>query len=259
MRKQVLGNKIIPMLAALLYAAFLAPATQAAEQRKVTMFLPNTNWPPYIMDGSHQRAGGILGEVFEAIAGPLGYSLRIKYLPERRGREMLDDGLVDINAMARKWVPDPDRYIWTDPFMLSEDVLLSTEKTPLHFTTPEALYGKTLAAIRGFVYPKLEPHFGPGKITRVDVTTPHEMMRLLGRGRVDGAMVNRAGTQWMLKQHSEFNAGLYHLDETAFDSAAYRFLFRKDGNWGPVRDQFNKALRAMKKDGRLKKILDQYR
>jgi len=241
----------------MLLAGTLAP--RAAENRELILFLPDTDWPPFITQDPDQAEGGVFGELIRAIVEPMGYTVKIQFLPERRGWEMLDDGLVDVHVKAKEWVTDPDKYLWSDPFLLNEDVLLYSAARPLEYTTPEALYGTSVATIRGFFYPRFEPHFGPGKITRVDVATPYAMLDLLERNRVAAALVNRAETEWMLHHSPSIDPSRFRLDRHDFDRAQYRFLFSPKGDWQPLIDRIDKSLNAMRHDGRLKAILNKYR
>ncbi|MDD3313588.1 transporter substrate-binding domain-containing protein, partial [Pseudodesulfovibrio sp.] len=224
----------VALLAALMLLAAAALPGLAAETRELTLFLPDTDWPPYVPKGAEGAEGGVFGELLRAIVEPLGYTVKVRFLPERRGWEMLDSGLVDVHVKAREWVEDPDKYLWSEPFLLNKDVLLYSAARPLEYTSPEALYGLSVAAIRGFLYPVFEPHFGPGRITRVDVATPYAMLGLLERNRVAAALVNRSETEWMLRHTPSIDPSRFRLDRHDFDRAQYRFLFSPRSDWRPL-------------------------
>jgi len=251
-------HPIVALLACLMSLGGILTALpgHAAEKQELILFLPDTDWPPFV---TQESDGGVFGELLRAIVEPMGYSVRVRSLPERRGWEMLDDGLVDVHVKAREWVDEPDKYLWSEPFMLNEDVLLYAAARPLEYTTPEALYGISVATIRGFFYPPFEPHFGPGKITRVDVATPYAMLDLLERNRVAAALVNRAETEWMLHHTPSIDPSRFVLDKRDFDQAQYRFLFSRKSGRKALVAKIDKALTAMRRDGRLKAILDKYR
>nr|WP_321513704.1 transporter substrate-binding domain-containing protein [uncultured Pseudodesulfovibrio sp.] len=230
-----------------------------AADKTITMFIPDTNWPPYIMDDPYLPDGGVFVEVLRAVAEPLDYKIKVMRLPNRRGWMMLEHGKIDVHPKAMKWVPNATDFLWTDPFMQSEDVLIYAAETPLKYTSPKDLYGKSVATIKDFAYPVLEPHFGPNKIRRVRSVSPYSMLGLLAIGRVDAAVVNRAETQWLMRTKPELSPERFVLDETPCDSADYRFAFTKKGNWEPFIQKFNTVLNAMKQDGRLEAILNKYR
>ena len=231
---------------------------EAADQ-SIIMFIPTTEWPPYLMNDPRFPDGGVFVEVLKTIAQPAGYSVKTVQLPNKRGWMMLENGRVDVHAKAREWVTNPENFLWSAPFMLNEDVLLYSVDAPLEYSCPEALYGKSIAAMQGFAYPALESHFGPDKIHRIDVASPYAMLELLDRGRVDAALVNRVETQWLFRNKPEIKPERFVMDETPCDSASYRFAFTKNGNWQSFIDTVNKALVTMQADGRLKDIMNKYR
>jgi polar amino acid transport system substrate-binding protein len=143
--------------------------------------------------------------------------------------------------------------------MDNEDVLLCRAGAPLSYTGPESIFGRTVACIKGFVYPALEGHFGPGGITRMDATSPEAMLELLIRGRADAMVVNRTEIQWLLRTQKDLGAHRFRMERIPVGSALFRFLFPRGRGWEPVVGQFNRRLREMRRDGSLKAILDRYR
>lgn len=230
-----------------------------ADDKTIIMFIPDTDWPPYLINDPRYPGGGVLLEVMRAVVTPLGYEVKTCRLPNKRGWELLNCREVDAHAKAKEWVKYPDNYQWTAPFMLHEGVLLYRSNNNLEYTKPEALYGKTLVGIKGFIYPTLEPHFGPGKIHRIDVSNPFAMLELLNLGRVDAAMVNKNETLWLFKNRPDLNPERFRLDSKPFGSAGYRYVFNNDKRWAPFIEKFNARLDEMKRNGDLDKILDQYR
>lgn len=233
--------------------------SRAEESRRIVMFMPDTDWPPYVMSDPAHPGGGVLMAVFRAVAEPMGYEVRAERIPNQRGWLLLDRGEVDVHAKAMEWVKNPDDYLWTDPFMTSRTAFILTANNPLPCATPADLYGKSLGAIKGFIYPELEEHFGPGRIERVDVASPFTLLDLLALGRVDAALVNMAETQWLLRNDPALSPDQYRLVPTPGGSAEYRFVFTRDAKWEPFIREFNRRLAAMKEDGSLEAILNSYR
>ncbi|MBI9081381.1 MAG: transporter substrate-binding domain-containing protein [Pseudodesulfovibrio sp.] len=235
------------------------PSTTTASNKAIILFIPDTDWPPYLISDSNHPDKGVFVEVLMAVATPLGYTVQTRRLPNKRGWLLLEEGVVDAHPKAKEWIKNPERYNWTDPFMTNEDVLLYTASKDSKFTNPESLFGKTVATINGFIYPALEKHFASGEIKRVDVASPYAMLGLLDLNRVDAALVNRSETQWLFRNRPDLKPEKFHMDDTPFDSAEYRYAFTKSKDWQPFITEFNEALNTMKQNGQLKAILDQYR
>jgi polar amino acid transport system substrate-binding protein len=247
--------RAVALLAALWLA--LAGVCRADDAKRVIMFIPDTDWPPYVMSDPAHPHGGVLQAVFRAVAEPMGYEVDVRRLPNQRGWMLLDSGEVHVHAKAREWVKNPDAYLWTDPFMPSETVFLYHEDSDIVTAQAADLYGRSVAAIKGFIYPELEAHFGPGRIERVDVASPFTMLELLALGRVDAALVNGAETRWLMR--TDWRLKGFRLDPRPCGHADYRFVFTRDDAWKPFIAEFNARLARMKKDGSLDAILDSYR
>jgi polar amino acid transport system substrate-binding protein len=225
----------------------------------MVMFIAHADVPPYYIEGSEEQGNGILMDVLRAVTGPLDRTVTFMRLPDKRGWFMLAHGGVDVYATAKDWIENPDRFLWTDPFMDNDDVLVYRAGSPQIYSGPESLYGKTVACIRGFVYPALEGQFGPGRITRIDATSPEAMLELLVRGRADAVLVNHTEIRWILRTNKALEPHRFRIDPKPVGRALFRFLFPKDRGWEPMVDQFNRRLRSMRKDGSLKAILDRYK
>jgi polar amino acid transport system substrate-binding protein len=234
-------------------------APSAIGKSGMVMFIAYADVPPYFISGSEEEGNGILMDVLRAVTGPLDCTVTFRRLPDRRGWDMLAHGGVDVYATAREWIENPDRFLWTEPFMHNDDVLVYRAGSPQIYSGPESLYGRTVACIKGFVYPALEDHFGPGRIMRIDATSPEAMLELLVRGRADAVLVNHTEIRWILRTNRDLEPHRFRIDPEPVGRALFRFLFPRDRGWEPMVEQFNRRLRAMRRDGSLAAILDRYR
>ncbi|WP_319582332.1 transporter substrate-binding domain-containing protein [uncultured Pseudodesulfovibrio sp.] len=258
-RSALLGRAPYPAVMLLLACLGFFCSESPAHARDLVLFMTNENWPPFQINDAPKGGSGVIVDVLREIASQLGLNLKMEILPERRGWDMLDHGELDIFLTAREWVQDPDRYLWTSPLMLNEDVLLFRANSTLRYTSPASLEGRSVAAMEDFVYPVLESSFKEGKITRIDCGSPYAMLKMLDLGRVDAALVNRSETLWLFRKHPELHPERFRMDETPFDSAWYRFMLPRGLGWEKDIARFNSRIEAMKQDGTLNAILDRYR
>ena len=255
--------KILPLSLCLLFMDGIGwlQGVAAAERgcRGMVMFIAHADVPPYYIAGSKDRNNGILMDVLRAVTGPLDCTVTTMRLPDKRGWYMLTHGGVDVYATAKEWIEAPDQFLWTDPFMANEDVLVYRAGSPQSYTGPESLYGKAVACIKGFVYPTLEDSFGPNRITRIDATSPEAMLELLLRGRADAVVINRTEIQWLFRTRQDLEPHRFRIDPQPVARAFFRFLFPRDRGWEPMVEQFNRRLETMRKDGSLKALLGRYK
>ena len=249
-----------PALAALLaFAAWFLLGQEAMGQtRELRMFVPDTDWPPYLIN-TPGHPGGVFVEVLREAVGSLGYTVVPVRLPNKRGWSMLDNGEVDVHIKAKDWVEDPDRYEWSIPFMKNENVLVYAADSDLKYDSPKSMLGKSIGTIKGFIYPALEPYFKDGRIRRVDCASPYTMLELVALHRIDAAVVNRIETLYLFRTEPNLHPERYRLDDTPCGVAWYRYLFPKGRGWNPLIGKLNKGLKAMMRDGRLDAILARYR
>ncbi|WP_018123836.1 substrate-binding periplasmic protein [Desulfovibrio oxyclinae] len=235
------------------------PGTSLAADDTIDFFLPDTDWPPYITGTPNAAGRGVLVDVLAEAAAPLGLSVEVRQLPDKRGWIMLRSGEVDAHAKAIEWTHAPEQYLWTIPFLQSVDVLLTHKQNDFDYDGPDDLMGKRVAVIDSFVYPDLEPLFQQGLVRRVNATHPGQMLSLVREGRADAAVVNYRETLWMFKQNPDLAHEPFRLHSEPVGSAWYRYLFHRSERWEPVVERISEELEAMRQDGRLEAILRHYR
>ena len=221
---------------------------------------PEEGWPPFIIPGqAGAPATGIMPDVLRAVAADLGYVVVEAYYPEKRGLLRLDDGGLDAWPKSEKWVPDPDRYLWTDEVLTSTDVLVYRKHSPMAYACPADLADRNICVVHGYAYPTLDPLFEEGVIQRQKAPTVLHMLRMLDRGHVEGAICNRFVAEWVLREDETLRPDDFAYSEVPVDSAPYRFAFTRARDWSGFITRFNQVLAAMRLDGRLDVILNRYK
>ncbi len=236
---------------------FIPAGHATPENKEIVVGFNHVAWPPYLIKEANGKLHGILIDVMKAIASKHGFSVKITPLPEKRAIRGMAEGHMDAYSKAKEWVADPNAYLWTDPVVNSTDVLIFPKDRPVGFETPKDLMGKKIGAILGYRYPLLEPYFADGRIERDDVKKDSLMLGKLLRGRDDAAVINRLVALWVIRQNPEFK-GQFAFSAKPVGEAGCRFMFTAKQDWGPFIEVFNKELAAMKADGRLDAIIQNY-
>lgn len=251
--------RVLIILVGVLVVSSVFCGVVTADEQELVAFVPDTDWPPYLVESEDGELKGLFPDLLRAVVEPLGYKVRMLRLPNRRGWRMLDAGEVDLHFKAKEWVHNVDDYLWSETLFNSEDVLLYSKERTLYFDSIRDLEGLRIAVVRSFVYPELAELFTSGKAQAVQVDSPFAMLDLVALGRVDAAVVNRAETLWLFRTRPELNGDRFDLTQKAMSVFPYRFVFSRQKNWASFIEKLDTELKAMKADGRMKNLVDRYR
>lgn len=223
----------------------------------IIMAVPAKGWPPYIV--TEKKPHGIMVDVMRQIAATADVKLECATYPDMRALIRLRDGRVDAYPKSREWVVDPDNYLWTDPVLDSQDVLIFRKGNIWNFDQPHQRDGKRIGCVLGYRYPGLEPLFTSQTIKRASAPDSRTMLRMLSRRRTDAAVINKNVAIWRMNTTPDLRAEDFVFSDKPLASAPYAFAFTRTREWTAFIAHFNRELAAMKKDGRLRAILNKYR
>ncbi|MDM4766209.1 ABC transporter substrate-binding protein [Pelomonas sp. SE-A7] len=111
--------------------------------------------------------------------------------------------------VAPSWFPNKSAerpFVWSEPLMDDEDLVLSRRAHPIVFEGVESLRGLTLGGVFGHVYRDADPMVLRGELTRLDSFTQEANLRMLQLGRVDAIFLSRSGLGWWKRRLPEFDA-----------------------------------------------------
>ncbi|HLO93023.1 MAG TPA: hypothetical protein VK195_01795, partial [Burkholderiaceae bacterium] len=172
-----------------------AVATETTE-RAVLPVLSYYDYPPF-STGPGQGLTQSLLALLQRRAGPLLPPLQEELLPRRRVAALVGrsgwKGLVPWVSPA--WFQDPDRhrFVWTEPLMQDEDLVISLKSRPVDYQGPASLKGITLGGVFGHVYPETEALVKAGELQRLDSFSQEASLRMLMMGRVQAIFISRSG------------------------------------------------------------------
>ncbi|WP_227515532.1 substrate-binding periplasmic protein [Marinobacter salinus] len=237
------------------FVALSSRAMASPEDKTFHLNVSPNGYPPYlIVDG--ETPSGIMWDAVLLIADRLGYTLMAEKIPRKRVDQMLLDGYVDGTPRAIEWTEQPERFLFTDPIVNSEEVFFIPKKSAESYESPADLFSKTLVTQLGFHYPPLEPYFSAGTIQRFDVSRTRDMFTFVLHGdRFHAAVADRLVGQWILR-----NEGLQDEFRTSREVISqYGFRIMVTKQWADFVDAFNNELARIRKNGELDAILANYR
>ncbi len=247
---------IITGLILIQFCVFNSLAFGSPQNKTITLSYHDAGWPPYLLVNNQ----GIMVDTLSTITDKIGYKLLIKPLPTKRINLHMETGQTSCRPKAREWVANPDEYYWTDSVVISEDIFIFRKGEFANINSPKDIEQseiKVVGAILGYKYPTLETLFSTGKISRQDILSTSSLIKNLNLKRIDVIITNKFVAQWIIKNDKTLTQNMFRFS-LPVAGAEYRFQFSKHDDWKPLIIQFNKELARMKKDGRLKAILDKY-
>ncbi|MGM9514719.1 substrate-binding periplasmic protein [Roseateles sp. DB2] len=173
------------------------------------------DYPPF-STGPGQGLTRALLALLQDRAGPLLPPLHEELLPRRRVAALVgrSDWIGLVPWVSPAWFQDPDqhRFIWTDPLMQDEDLVVSLKSQPVDYQGPASLRGLTLGGVFGHVYPETESLVKAGEVQRLDSFSQEACLRMLLMGRVHVIFMSRSGLAGWRQRVAGFDARL-HLAE----------------------------------------------
>ncbi len=199
-----------------------------------------------------ELTGGLLKDVGDALARELNARPRYLTLPRKRVEGALADGTVDLLCDLRPEWLDSKRWQWSDTVFSNNMIIVGrTGTAPLG--NLRELAGARTGTITGYRYPVLDHELGP-QFVRDDAASDDLNLRKLLRHRFNYMLTNSLYYDYQRRAHAE-RARLSRavLAVEPFDT----YCALAPGGKILV-GQVNRALLALRKNGRMQAILESY-
>jgi len=241
----------IKMFGMFLLIAWLSPMLTA---QPLLFNTTPTGFPPFFVK-SQDLESGIMYDVMQRISQRHAVKVETVGLPKKRIAKQFDAGLLDANASAKEWIKDSEKYIFTNVIIEVRDVIFSLKEYPVNFNSADDLIGKTVSTHLGYHYPGLQQYFADGRIKAEPERNELMMLKSVLFRRADATVINESVANWIIKNEPALQ-NMFVASQHKVDSFDYRIMFTK--KWRGFVDVFNRELALMKKNGELKKIIEQY-
>ncbi|MCW2758234.1 MAG: transporter substrate-binding protein [Nocardioidaceae bacterium] len=257
MRRLVYAAGAVPLLLALVLGALLSglvtssPA-RAADPGPVVRVGTEGTYPPFsYVDSGTGKLTGYDIEVIEAVAKKAGWTLQFTQAPFDSIFPALDANRIDVVANQVSINPEREaQYLFTAPYTYSHGVIV-TAKGNTSIKTLADLKGKTTAQSLTSNWAEVAKKAG-ANVQAVEGFA--QAAELLKQGRVDAIVNDNIAV--LDYQQSTGSTDVKIAGNAGDDVSKQAFAFRKSD--GALRDQADKALAALAKDGTLAKISKSY-
>lgn len=194
-----------PQLPVVLIPAVPAPAPAA--ERPLRAGVSEGTAPPRAgVDG--QFSQGLLPDLMRMVADDLARPVEMISVPRKRIYQMLATDQIDLLCtLAEGWIPATERprFVLSVPLFSEQNVIVGMAASgSAAAETPEVApvlnglkdLAGTIATVRGYLYPDLDPLFAAGALTRIDAPDEAAALKMVTYGRTRYAILNRMVYGW---------------------------------------------------------------
>lgn len=225
-----------------------------------TLTVGFTDWPPFerkAPDGPK----GINIRILKALGEHTGCRFEWRQYPWKRTLREIRKGEVDMTTTANK---TPERKLYarfSAAYLPYEAVLFLESDDSKDYKDVRAFLqsGKKLAVIEEYTYGSQTDALIASEPFRDQVYATYnaeESVRALAHGRVDGTIGNRYTLAYAAKQQGVLDE--IRMTDTVVQREPVHFMFSKKSVPERIVRTFDKAIRALKADGRLKAMARDY-
>ena len=222
--------------------------TKKEEKKETLVMATNAEFPPYeYYDGD--KVVGIDAEFAAAIAEKLGMELKIEDMAFDSIIPAVQGGKADMGVAGMTVDEDRKTQVdFTDTYYTGRQVIIVKEDSTL--AGPDDLAGKKIGVQQGTtgdIY--TTDDYGDENIERFNKGM--EAVQALQQGKVDAVVIDDQPAKTFVKE----NEGLKIL-ETEYVEEEYAIALKKGNN--ELLEKVNKAIKELKEDGTLDKIIAKY-
>jgi len=203
------------------------PLPLAADHDEALRFhIPATDYPPYVIIEGDDITG-LMVEPLRIAAERLGIELMLIPLPTKRAELMLQQHEIDVRFKSPDWVDDPENYLWSDPILIVEDILIYRRDAGLQIEKIEDLRGMDILVGLGYHYPTLHQLFDQSQARRVDFAFTRDILPALLREDTEGsrvAVLNAEVARWLINEDPQLK-DKFEFSDWAVDASPLMYQF----------------------------------
>lgn len=221
--------------------------------QSLSVGLMNVDRPPYYWKNDAGEYQGLFIEVLENLSKETGISFSYQALPQARIRLYMTAGKLDVepgvDSSWRNSKGEPESSVYTDPFMLSEDIFVVSGMKNIEKPKRSDFAGLKFCSVLGFT--KTSFDHKDATRNRQELLSEMQILEMLDKGRCDYTLLPVEVLNY-LQQLSAYS--VTRSDPVALFALRLR-LHQRHKKLVPA---LNTALDKMKQDGRMAAILECY-
>ncbi|WP_460530795.1 substrate-binding periplasmic protein [Chitinimonas naiadis] len=233
----------------------LAPLPSYAADKALVLGIGE--WPPYF--SAALKENGVFAHIVTMAFAREGLSVRYDFYPWKRALLLAEHGKIDGSP---GWVMTDERaqtLLFSDPVILSREVLFFRKEKPVEFNTLADLKGKVIGITLGYSYgDAFDKTVADGSLSTESASNDETNLRKLLAGRLDAVALNRGVGYHLL-------ASKFSPVERARLVDSRQYLSEKQSRLAigkalpgatALMASFNRGLAKLHQDGTIKRMLD---
>lgn len=238
--------------------ALLGPGASLPLRAAETVRLGIGEWPPYF--GAELRQLGVFAHIVAEAFKREGLQVAYELMPWKRALSLVESGALQGSP---GWTHGEERarqFLYSDPVLISREVLFFPKKRPLRFRGEEDLRGLVLGATTSYLYgPTISQLEQAGQL-RLDRAPSDELsLRKLLLGRVDAVLLNReVGLELLRRKFTpEEREALDYSERAVAEKPSHMVMSRALPEVPTLLLAFNRGLAQLQREGLVKRWLDE--
>jgi len=213
-------------------------------------------WPPYF--SASLREQGVFAHIVKEAFAREGVAISYEFYPWKRALLLAQEGQV---AGSPGWVMNDERakvFLFSEPVVLSKEVLFFRKDQPIAFTTLADLKGKALGTTLGYSYGReFDAAAKSGLFTLDPAPDDVASLRKLLLGRVHAVVLNRAVGFELLGKFTESERAQIAVSSASVSEKQSRLVIAKSLPNGPqLMATFNQGLAKIVREGTVRRLLE---
>jgi ABC-type amino acid transport substrate-binding protein len=229
------------------------PPTTVPEKNIIK--LATLDWPPYVGQGLPQYGftTAIISEAFKRA----GYEVKVEFMPWARVLQDTEAGKYD--AAFPEYYSDERAaaFFMSDPFASGPLGFYKRKADKITYTKLEDLKPYRIGVVRGYIN---TPEFDAADYLQKDEANSDEQnLQKLFAGRIDLIVIDKFVAQYLIETSvPEAIGALEFMEPPLLDQSLYVIFPRGIAGSEEKLQAFNTALKTMREDGTLERILEEY-
>ena len=220
-------------------------------------------FPPFGYTGPAGKPTGAITEIVSKTVSLMGYQSNIDTLPTKRAQQMTIKGTYSALFPVTKSKERAEYCLFSEPISYFADVFFKRKTNKISWEYLDDLGNLIVGATDGYNYAPVFLEAVRQDRLKVDfiVSDTPELQHLkkLVKGRIDLAICERSVCSHLLELHEPAFSSLDYIPKPIGPLRSFHICFsRKWPDAKQLVNNFNRKMGMMRKEGRLKEILDRY-